>query len=649
MSKRYNFKLGVLFSLMAGCLTANAQTGASPGYWQQKVKYTMNIDVDAEANQFKGKQQLEYWNQSPDTLKRVYYHLYWNAFQPGSMMDERSIRQSTINKPGGGADWDNRVRDRISKLQPDEIGYQKINSLTLNGNPLSFKVMGTILQVDLTTPILPGARANFNMDFEAQVPVQIRRAGRNNAEGVRFSMSQWYPKICEYDKDGWHPNPYIAREFYGVWGDFDVTINIDSSFVIGATGYLQNPQQIGHGYQAAGAPFKRPAGKKLSWRFVAPMVHDFVWAADPEYIHIKKTVRDNTELHAFYKIDKDKLIAQYNALTARQKAVYNNNALAYVAQYRKDWENVLDFAEKALIYIDKTFGKYPYKQYSFIQGGDGGMEYPMATLVKSAGEELILHEWMHTWYQMILGTNESLYPWMDEGFTNYAESRILQHLYPDREDAGQGDNYRAYIALVKSGLEEPLTTHADHYNSNYAYSSASYTKGAVFIEQLGYIIGAAVRDSLLLKYFDYWKFKHPTPADFMRIAEKLSGMELDWYKEYWINTTKTIDYGFDSLWEEGGKTKIRIKRVQQMPMPIDLKITLKDGSSEVHYVPIDLMYGVKPAEDNSPRIVYDPWPWTREKFVITTDKRIADFVSVEIDPSQRLADIDRRNNKLVLR
>ena len=635
----------VLISMLAMLpLVTIAQTG----YWQQRVKYSMEIDVNAKANQFTGKQKLEYWNNSPDTLTKVYYHLYWNAFHPGSMMDVRSQRQGTIPGPRG-ADWDNRVKDRISKLNNEEIGYQKVLSLKMNGKAQPFKILETILEVKLDKPILPKAKVVFDMEFEAQVPLQIRRSGRDNAEGVRFSMSQWYPKLCEYDKDGWHPNPYIAREFYGVWGDFEVKITIDKNYVVGASGYLQNPNQVGYGYEATGTKVTRPAGEKLLWHFIAPNVHDFVWAADPEYTHISKPVRDGMILHAFYKIAPELLKKQYEALPAARKADYKNNPDNYVAFYKSQWEEVLDVAALALPFMDKTFGKYPYKQYSFIQGGDGGMEYPMATLLKGAGPDLIIHEWMHSWYQMMMGTNEALYAWMDEGFTSYAESRVMAYLEKDTGFA-QAGNYRGYFALAKSNKEEPLTTHADHFNTNFAYTNAAYTKGSVFIEQLGYITGADVRDKILLAYYNQWRFKHPDVNDFMRVAEKTSGLQLDWYKEYWVNSTKTIDYAIDSLWEEGGKTKLRLSRVGLMPMPVDLQLTFKDGTKELHYIPLDLMYGEKPAENASiTRKVYDAWKWTHPVYIIETNRKLLDVTVAEIDPSQRMADVERKNNKLELK
>jgi hypothetical protein len=594
---------------------------AQPDRWQQRVKYTMNIDMNVQTNRFTGKQKLEYTNNSPDTLTRVFYHLYFNAFQPGSMMDTRSRRQGSVNGPGGRPDWDGRVKDRIANLKPDEIGYQKILSLKMNGRLQSFKMAETILEVKLDKPILPKSKVVFDMDFEAQVPLQVRRSGRDNPSSkVRYSMSQWYPKLCEYDYEGWHPTPYVGREFYGVWGDYDVSISIDKNYILGGSGYLQNPNQIGYGYETKGATVTRPAGAKLTWRFMAPNVHDFMWAADPEFIHVSRQLKDSLTVHLLYKKTNEP---------------------------EKDWLALLDMAEKALPYIEKTFGPYPYKQFSFIHGGDGGMEYPMATLCIGPGAAL--HEWMHSWYYGMLGTNESLYPWMDEGFTQYAEERVAAWLNGNTGFA-QGDNYASYFALARSGKEEPLTTHADHYNLNAAYSPAVYSKGAVFMEQLGYIVGAPVRDRILLEYYRLWRFKHPNASDFMRVAEKVSDMKLDWYKEYWINSTKTIDYKIDSLWEENGKTKVRLYRMGLMPMPIDLQLTFKDGSKELHYIPMNLMYGEKPVEDSAvTRKVYEPWKWTHATYTIETSRKLSDFTQVEIDPSQRMADVDRKNNKLELK
>ncbi|MBI1781432.1 MAG: M1 family metallopeptidase [Sphingobacteriales bacterium] len=613
--------------LFLSCCMLLSVVSSQTKRWQQRVKYSIDVNMDVTTNRFTGKEKIEYINNSPDTLKKLFIHLYWNAFQPNSMMDTRSrkLGETVIRKDKNGndvRDWDSRVKDRILNLKPDEIGFQQVTSLKINGVEQLIKEEETILAVNLSKPILPAAKVVLDVAFNAQVPLQIRRSGRDNADTkVRYSMSQWYPKICEYDYEGWHPTPYVAREFYGVWGDYEVKITIDKNYIIGGSGYLQNANQIGYGYETPGTKVTLPAGDKLTWIFTAPNVHDFMWAADNDYAHESKQVKDGPLINIFYK-----------------KSTSDTNK----------WRAMLDSAVMAYPYIKETFGTYPYKQFSFVHGGDGGMEYPMSTLIKSSGTGTAIHEWMHSWYQGMLATNESEYSWMDEGFTQYAEDRVMAYL-KKTTDFAQQDSYLAYFELTKSNRAEPLTTHADHFESNYAYGRSAYSKGAVFLEQLGYIIGNETRDKVLIEYYNQWKFKHPNANDFIRVAEKVSGIQLDWYKEYWINTTKTINYAIDSLWEEGGKTKIRLRNLGLMPMPVDVQLTFKDGSKEIHYVPMYLMFGEKPNEDNSvPRKVYEAWKWTDPTYIIETDKKILTLKEVEIDPSLQMADIDRRNNLLEL-
>ncbi len=640
-------KSGLLFLSVAMFFTAAI---AQPSRWQQRVKYVMSVDMNVKSNQLTGKQQLEYSNNSPDKLDKLFYHLYFNAFQPNSSMDVRSreLGKLIIN---GRPDWDSRVKDRISKLKDDEIGYQKIKSIKMNGVSQPFKYHETILEVNLTKPILPNSKVVLVMEFEAQVPLQVRRSGRDNpGTGVRYSMSQWYPKLCEYDRDGWHPNQYVAREFYGVWGDFDVTINIDKNYKLGGTGVLVNANEIGWGYDKAGSELKPSAKEKRSWRFVGNNIHDFMWAADPDYKHIVRNIPNGPTVHVIFNDKPD---------NERDDSA---------------WTKVADVAVKVLPFIEKHFGKYPYPQYSFIHGGDGGMEYPMATLVSSPSLGTAIHEWMHSWFQMILGTNESLYAWMDEGFTSYAENLVTEFNtgfpdldnYKDALKKNPGNEnlkymvesvlpkqhsgaYESYFSLVQSGLEEPLTTHADHFNTNAGYSPAAYSKGEVFMEQLGYIVGAPARDKILLEYYKQWKFKHPNANDFIKLAEDASGIQLDWYQMYFVNTTKTIDYGIDSLWEENGISKIRLRRTGYMPMPIDLQLTLKDGSTQMHYIPLNLMYAAKDSENsNELRTVYEPWRWTHPTYTIELKSKLTDLKKVEIDASKRMADVNRKNNVLEL-
>ncbi|MDQ2720764.1 MAG: M1 family metallopeptidase [Bacteroidota bacterium] len=616
-------KLGLFFILNFAILFF---AYAQPERWQQHVNYNMNVDVDVKNNLINGIEKLEYINNSPDKLNRVFFHLYWNAFQPGSEMDVRSRELGKI-MINGRPDWDPRVKDRIANLTPSEIGFQKIKSLRLNGVEQQLKLHGTILEVDLIKPILPKSKVNFELNFEAQVPIQIRRSGRDNAEGVRYSMSQWYPKICEYDYEGWHPAQYVAREFYGVWGDYDVTIKIDKSYKLGGTGVLINANEIGWGYDQPETPLKNISTAKRAWHFVGKNVHDFVWAADPDYEHLVRK-EDGVVLNVIYK---------------------------KVDSLEKNWETVADAAVAVLPYMEKRFGKYPYPQYSFIQGGDGGMEYPMATLIKGPSLGTVFHEWMHSWYQMMLGTNENQYPWMDEGFTSWAEGEVSAYYYgkmgiekEEKLPLNHAGAYNGYYYLVKQKLEEPLTTFSDHYNTNFTYSINAYSKGEIFLEQLGYIVSDEVRDKILLEYYKLWRFKHPNSSDFMKVAQDVSGIQLDWYKEYWISTTKNIDYGIDSLWQDNGISKIRLRRIGQMPMPIDLELTFKGSTKELHYVPMDLMLGNKPAENSEKRIVHDEWNWTNPTYVVEFKHPLNQLIQVEIDPTKRMADVDQKNNLLKL-
>ncbi len=595
--------------------------------WQQRIKYNINVNMDVVTNRFSGTEKIEYSNNSTDTLKRVFLHLYWNAFQPNSSMDERSrelgkIRISEPNPKLGtdGLDWDSRVKDRISKLSPNEIGFQKVKSVIINGVAQQLKEHETILEVVLVKPILPKSKTNLDVAFEAQVPLQIRRSGRDNKEGIRFSMSQWYPKMVEYDYQGWNANPYIAREFYGVWGDFDVQITIDKNYMVTAGGDLLNANEIGFGYETAGIKVNPTSASTKTWKWQANNVHDFMWAADPNYKMITRTLTNGPLIRVVYKA---------------------------VDSLENRWQKMADTCALAYPIMAKTFGVYPYKTYTFVQGGDGGMEYPMATLIKNASVGTAIHEWMHSWYQMMLGTNESLYPWMDEGFTDYASTRV-EAVIRGRTDFEFDGTYKSYFKLAKSGIEEPASTHSDHYNTNFAYGNAAYSKGAVFVSQLGYIVGDSIRDAILLAYYNTWRFKHPNPNDFIQVAEKCSGMELDWYKEYWINSTKTIDYSVGDIAVVNNKTSITIKRIGKMPMPVDVLVTFKDGTQEIHYIPLNLMYGEKPIENKIPRTVHEEWKWTHPLYSFTTTRSIQDIKSIEIDPSMRLADVNRTNNKLVI-
>jgi hypothetical protein len=594
------------------CFFGNVVAQNNTSYWQQHVDYTMEIDVDADKNQYEGKQTLVYTNNSPEVLDKVFYHLYFNAFQPGSEMDVRSL---TIEDPDG------RVGDRISKLTPEQIGYIKPTKLKQDGKKLNYEIVGTVLEVVLHTPIQPGASSTFKMEWNAQIPLQIRRSGRDNAEGIRFSMTQWYPKMAEYDFQGWHADPYIGREFHSPWGDFDVTINIDKDYTVAGTGYSAANIMGDNTYKEV----KNVRKNKKSWHFTAPDVHDFTWAADTEYVHEQYQADNGVTLNFYFKNNPD---------------IFEN------------WKNLQPKTAEILAYFNENIGQYPYKQYSVIQGGDGGMEYAMCTLITGNRKfgslvGVTAHEFAHTWFQFLMATNEGKHEWMDEGFTSYISAEAMNYI--DKKGAANPHtgSYRGYIFLANSGKEEPQTTHADRYASNRAYGITAYSKGAVFLSQLGYVIGKSNLDETLKQYFKDWSFKHPTPNDFIRVAEKVSGLELDWYLMDWTQTTKTIDYAIKKVTPNTNGVGIELERIGAMAMPIDLDVTYEDGTKEQFYIPLQMMRGEKPVNPKGlKRMLAKDWSWAYPTYTleIANGKKIE---TIEIDASKRMADVNPENNSYI--
>ncbi|MEO8588341.1 MAG: M1 family metallopeptidase [Flavobacteriales bacterium] len=609
----FPIRVPVLLFLSLSIVQADGQCDR----WQQRVKYTMHVDLDAAKHRFTGEARLAYTNNSPDTLREVFFHMYFNAFRPGSEMD---VRSRTIIDP------DERVGGRIAELTPDQVGELRTEGMLQDGKPVITVEMGTVMKVVLAKPLLPRKSTTFTYGFKGQVPVQIRRSGRDNAEGVAYSMTQWYPKLAEYDERGWDAYPYVGREFYGVWGDFDVTLDLDSAFVVAASGVLQNPQEIGHGYDTGRKPVKRPEGGRLAWHFVANEVHDFAWAADRDYVHSTEQVPNGPLLHFFRKDQ---------------------------VELEPTWKELPGYMVRSFQFMNTHFGKYPWPQYSFVQGGDGGMEYPMMTLItgKRRLGSLVgvsVHESVHSWFYGVLASNEGRFPWMDEGFTEYASGETMQELFPHPEDPHASANM-GYQNLVESGHHEPPIIHADHFKTNAAYGTTAYSFGELLVDQLGTVIGDKTVHAGMLRYFATCKFKHPEPVDFERVMEKQSGLELDWYFDEWINTTRTLDYAIQSVLQVENSLVITLERKGEQLMPVDVRITFREGSEETYHVPLSLMRGAKPEGGESYVFTALPaWQWTDARYTFKVPGTIANLGSVMLDPSQKMADTDRENDHVIM-
>ena len=595
-------------------LTLLSTSFVSAQYWQQAVDYTIEVALDHETAQYKGTQTVVYTNNSPETLHKVFFHQYFNAFKPGS---EMAIRLKNAGDKNG------RFKVDIDSLSPKQQGFLKVNGLTQDGIMAEVVDSETILEVSLAQALAPGESTTFKMSFVGQVPDVIRRAGKNSKEGVAFSMAQWYPKIAEYDYEGWNADPYTGREFHGVWGDFDVKITIDKDFTVAASGYLQNADDIGRGYSDR----KKPKTKKgkITWHYIAPNVHDFTWAADPDYIHDTYPGPNDVTLHFFYKNNPD---------------IIDN------------WKKLQPITAKLMEYFNENIGPYPYKQYSVVHGGDGGMEYAMLTLITGNRKfgslvGVTAHELAHSWFQHILATNETKHEWMDEGFTSFISTLAENEVLEENKEFPLAGSYRGYYGLATSGVEMPQATNANRYEHNYAYERAAYSKGAVFLGQLGYIIGQDKLFKTLQTYYDEWKFKHPLPNDLRVIAERVSGIQLQWYLTDWTQTTNRIDYAIEAVNETEKGTEILLERKELMPMPQEVLIQYKDGSIALHYIPISLMRGEKENTYDLPWTQEKDWTWANPKYSFTIDQPKENIEAIVLDPSNLMADIDKSNNYYV--
>ena len=609
MNKSLFFVFSLFFALFS------AQKGP---YYQQRAEYKMDIDVDAKNFTYNGQQTLKYSNNSPDDLDVVYFHLYWNAFKPGSMMDQRVAAQ--------GKNGDSRLQingvSRLASIPKDEEGAQNIHWIKQNGKNLKFEVQETIMKVYLDTSIKANSSTTFTMEWDAVIPMQIRRSGRNNREGVDMTVTQWYPKIAEYDYDGWATFDYIGREFHAPFSDFDVNIKIDKNYVIGAGGTLENPSEV-KGYETKPS-IKADKSNKVTWRWTAKNMLDFAWAADRDYTVESFVILDGPKVYFVYqKNDKTKL-----------------------------WSEAKPYVTKFFQLMNATYGRYVYPSYSFIQGGDGGMEYGMCTMILGEAKSLegliglMVHEGGHSWNQQIMAYNESVRPWMDEGFTSYYDDMIMYQLFPPATAKPNPftESIEGYRRFVKRGIEEPAGWLGDHHDNGSAYSVASYTKGELFLVQLGYIMGEENLATVMKEFYKEWNLKHPTDRDFMHIAQKISGMDLTWFHHYWINTTKTIDYAIKDVKYYENSTTITLENNGTIPMPIDFSILTADKKVMNYQIPLNMTHTWKRKDIYGDFKTMNYWPWTQKEYTLTIPYNKSQISALGIDFSQRLADINPEDN-----
>jgi hypothetical protein len=540
-------------------------------YWQQHVSYQIEATLLDSIHSLEGKLKVTYTNNSPDTLREIYFHLYNNAFRPGSMMHKRA---QELNDQG--------LLARFERYKsPADWGGYTINKVNVNGNDSRFIITGTVMKVTLSQPLAPKTQTTIGFNFFEQIPRQTRRNGWMNTDSIAYSMAQCYPKVCAYDREGWHNQEYISREFYGVWGEFDVKLTVPAKYCVAATGQVQNPDEVKWGYEKIAKGEKKgivypkdyQRSGDITWHFKASNVHDFAWVAH-NYIHEWDTWSDTVTVHCLYKTNEE-----------------------------KEWKQAMKHTLAMLEHHSKAIGWYQYRNFYNTHSGDGGMEYPQLIMDMSPNAGLIMHEGAHQWFYGMLGSNETRYAFLDEGFTEFLEMVGMESYFgrhnersPYRDTSwltrmfipeydSRRNYYSSYLNLATDGYEEPLNIPHDWAREG-VNAGQVYFKTLNVLAQLEYVLGDSVFWAGMKEYFRRWCFKSPNLNDFKRAMEDVSGTKLDWYFDQWFHTTRTIDYsacGISSEEQPDGsyKTTIEIDNNDLGVMPIDLTLHYDDGTTGI--------------------------------------------------------------------
>ena len=563
--------LGILTLL---CLNLSAQD-----YFQQEVNYTIDVELNDENHTLNGMEYIDYTNNSPNDLGFIWFHLWPNAYKDNSTaLCKQKVENGSTS---------------LYYASENERG---------NINGLNFKVDGKIVRWDynpehidickliLNKPIRAGESIRITTPFFVKIPdAKFSRLGHVDQS---YMITQWYPKPAVYDNDGWHPMPYLDQgEFYSEFGSFDVSITLPSNYTVGATGDLQNIGEINRLNQLAKAtdtitkfsddlsfPLSDLTTKTL--RYTQNNIHDFGWFADKRF-HVLKG-----EVEVPHTKEKVTLWTMFT----------NNEADL--------WKNSIEYMHDAVYYYSLWNGDYPYKQCTAVDGtisAGGGMEYPNVTVIgKSATayllEEVIMHEVGHNWFYGMLGNNERLHPWMDEGLNSHNEMRYMRTKYPDYNmflqfvpkrikgilDLEYYTNKQVsgelmYMMNAWTGKDQPIELHSAEY-TEMNYGGIVYSKTAIVFDYLMAYLGEDVYDKCMQTYFERWQYKHPQPEDLRAVFEEISGKNLSWFFEDVIKTTKQLDYSIIGIQKETKDLLITLENKGDIVGPVVIS-GVKDGKS----------------------------------------------------------------------
>ncbi len=569
--KNTYFKFTLLFFLFLISATA------ADSYWQQFVHYTMDIKLDTTKQDVIGSTSIVYVNKSPDTLDRIYMHLYPNAFQEGSVKYREFMQE--YGRLGRIAAMLEDMTPYESEIEIHSFGVEGAQGVTSS----DFHVDDTILSAYLPEPLNPGDSLLITLDWTHHTGEMIERAGRI---GDQYNMAQWYPKMVVYDQKGWHDDPFHAEgEFYGEFGTFDVTLDVPKSYIVGATGVVV---QGDPGWESVKVDTSRDFSEWLKEfkdnkektesderrvvSFHAEDVHDFAWIASADFLY-EHGSWDGIDVHVLYN--------DYNG---------------------DDWHRVVrERSERALEWLSARFGRYAYPQASVTdRPRGGGMEYPMLVMNGSNREGLIVHEIGHIWFYGMMGNNEVDESWLDEGFASFVTRWYLEDRYPPSGMDLSLKRYKPYqrkywkytprtdrdqwscIRFNQSGKDEPISRSSYLFDSGSVYRYNAYTKPSLMLRELRYLFGDSLFIEAMHAYFDRWHMKHVTEKDFVGVMEEFYGQDMDWFFDAWLHDTPSFDAGI-SGWSskrgQDGNWDVTVDLVQKGNrfLPLDIHTTLANG------------------------------------------------------------------------
>lgn len=602
------------FYSQTGTETRSASGQPGHAYWQNSADYQLNVSLNDVKNEITGTAEITYTNNSPDKLSFLWLQLDQNLFEK----DSRGNALVPLSGSRNGA-----------KGETFDGGY-KIKSVKYDGKDVKYTVTDTRMQIDLPQELkAKGGVAKIKIEYTFLSPQygSDRMGVQDTKNGKIFTIAQWYPRMCVYDDVlGWNTMPYLgASEFYLEYGDITANITVPANHYVVASGELLNEKEVyskeenSRWSQARNSDktvmirpeseiSKNGAAGMKTWKFKISQTRDFAWASSPAFI--LDAARINLPGGK-----KSLAISAYPAESAGNDA----------------WGRSTEYTKAAIEHYSAKWYGYTYPAATNVAGNEGGMEYPGIVFchMNSKGEDLwgvTDHEFGHNWFPMIVGSNERLFAWMDEGFNTFINELSTEAF--NKGEYYSKKNIAQTGAFLMSDNYEPIMVGPDNMKENSIGILAYYKPGLGLGVLRESILGHEKFDKAFRTYIERWAFKHPTPWDFFHTMENVSGEELNWFWRGWFINKWKIDQAVKTVKYVNGDFKsgaqITVENLGQLPMPTTVQVKFKDGTEQIVKLPVEIW------KRNT--------EWT---FKLDSSKEINE---VRLDPASQIPDVNSKNN-----